>query len=204
VEGTGIGMTIAKGLVERMNGTLEVHSTPDVGTTFELRLWAADLTTSTQVLARPTQIAPSVDFDLPVGEGGLVLYIEDNPVNALIVEELVKRRPGLTMLSAEDGLTGVAMAALQRPDLVLLDMQLPDIDGHEVFRRLKADPRTARIPCIALSGEAAQEEIQAALAAGFAGYLTKPVDFEAFDQALDRIFRVTSSQHIDLPTDPSP
>lgn len=204
VEGTGIGMTIVKGLVERMNGTLEVHSTPDVGTTFELRLWAADLTTSTQVLARPTQIAPSVDFDLPVGEGGLVLYIEDNPVNALIVEELVKRRPGLTMLSAEDGLTGVAMAAQQRPDLILLDMQLPDIDGHEVFRRLKADPRTARIPCIALSGEAAPEEIQAALAAGFAGYLTKPVDFEAFDQALDRIFRVTSSQHIDLPTDPSP
>ena len=204
VEGTGIGMTIVKGLVERMNGALNVHSTPDVGSTFELRLWAADLTTSTQVLARPTLITPNVDFDRPDGAGGTVLYIEDNPVNTLIVEELVKRRPGLTMLSAEDGTQGLACATQQHPDLILLDMQLPDIDGHEVFRRLKADPRTARIPCIALSGEAAQEEIQAALAAGFAAYLTKPVDFEAFDHALDRIFRVTSSQHIDLPTDLAP
>jgi CheY-like chemotaxis protein len=97
--------------------------------------------------------------------------------------------------------SGLASAAQHRPDLILLDLQLPDMDGREVFRRLKADPSTARIPCIALSGEADQGEIQAALAAGFAGYLTKPVDFDAFDRALDLIFSGPTAQHIDLPAD---
>lgn len=204
VEGTGIGLTIVKGLVERMGGELQVSSTPDIGTTFELRLWAADLTTTTQVLARPAMVMPSTDFDRPSNASGVVLYIEDNPVNTMIVQELVTRRPGLSLLSAEDGLRGVDMATAQRPALILLDMQLPDIDGHEVFQRLKADPRTARIPCIALSGEAGSEEIERALKSGFAGYLTKPVDFGAFDRALDQIFLGPTSQHIDLLDPDSP
>jgi CheY-like chemotaxis protein len=134
-----------------------------------------------------------------VSTTGEVLYIEDNPVNTMIVGELVRRREGLTMLSADTGNAGVVLALAQLPALILLDMQLPDIDGMEVFRRLRADVRTAGIPCIALSAEAHESDIRRALDAGFTGYLTKPVDFEAFDRALDAIFQGASFQHIDLP-----
>jgi CheY-like chemotaxis protein len=117
-----------------------------------------------------------------------VLYVEDNPVNALIIAELLARRPDLVLHLATDGESGVAQARALRPDLVLLDMQLPDINGLEVMRRLQAWPDTARIPCIALSANAMPEDIESALRAGAADYWTKPLDFRAFMAALDTLF----------------
>ena len=122
------------------------------------------------------------------GPQASVLYIEDNEVNLLIVEALMRQRPDLRFLSACDGHSGVAVAQAERPSLILLDMQLPDIDGGEVLRRLRADPATAAIHCIALSANAVPEDIQAALAAGFDAYWTKPLDMPAFLQSLAQRF----------------
>ncbi|MBH9578600.1 response regulator [Inhella sp. 1Y17] len=113
-----------------------------------------------------------------------LLYIEDNPVNALVVEELVSRRADIELRGAEDGQSGLALARDWRPHLVLLDMQLPDLDGFQVRQALAEHPDTAAIPCIALSANAMPEDIKSALAAGFADYWTKPIDFQAFQKGL--------------------
>ena len=117
-----------------------------------------------------------------------VLYIEDNEVNLLIMDALMLQRPDLRLLCAMDGRQGVQMALAERPSLILLDMQLPDIDGHQVLRRLRGEPATAAIPCIALSANAMPEDIRAALDAGFDAYWTKPLDVPAFLQALAQRF----------------
>lgn len=115
-----------------------------------------------------------------------LLYIEDNLVNQLVVQELVAQRPLYQLACADTGAEGVAQAREQRPRLILLDMRLPDCDGYEVLRRLRADPTTASIPVIALSADASPEFTREALAAGFADYWTKPIDFPSFLSGLDR------------------
>jgi CheY-like chemotaxis protein len=119
-----------------------------------------------------------------------VLYIEDNDVNMLIVRELLAQRPGVVFHGAVDGKSGVQLARERLPSLVLIDMQLPDIDGIEVLRRLRADPLTASIPCVALSANAMPQDVQSARAAGFDDYWTKPIDLTAFLRAIDRLMPV--------------
>ncbi len=189
IEGTGIGLAIVKALVGRMGGTVHARSTPDAGSVFEVRLPAA---------AAPAAAAPApashgavvLPAVRPLGRPARLLYIEDNPVNLLIVQELLAPHPHLQLDSAIDGLSGVSQARSGRPDLVLVDMQLPDIDGHEVLRRLRADAATADIPCISLSANAMPDDIERALQAGFADYWTKPLDLRRFVAALEAIFGV--------------
>lgn len=114
-----------------------------------------------------------------------VLYIEDNAVNALIVTELVARRGDVDMVVADTGTEGLLQARQLLPTLVLLDMQLPDLPGLEIFQRLRADPSTRHVPCVALSANALQSDIDTALAAGVSAYLTKPLDFTAFARVLE-------------------
>ena len=185
IEGTGIGLAIVKALVERMGGEVSVGSAAGTGTTFEVRLPRAADGDSDGEPASAQLAAPSRPR---AKRSGRLLYIEDNPVNVLIVKELVALRPGLTLDVAADGCSGLKMARDTRPDLILVDMQLPDIDGHQVRGRLQAEPRTAHIPCIALSANAMPEDIERALTAGFADYWTKPLDFKAFMDAIDALF----------------
>jgi len=198
IEGTGIGLVIVKALVERMGGSVHVDSTAGLGSMFEVRLTSASDTQGTL----DASSAPAADDDLlpaapaartrpaatPAGARPQLLYIEDNPVNAMIVAELVARRPDLQLHLAVDGRSGLERALALRPALVLLDMQLPDFDGHEVLKRLRADERTAAIPVIALSANAMPHDIQRALAAGISDYWTKPLDFRAFMASLDAFF----------------
>ncbi len=128
------------------------------------------------------------DAELPPGLAPSVLYIEDNPVNMIIVAELIGRRPDLRFHGAVDGHSGVAMALQLRPTLVLIDMQLPDIDGMEVLRRIRADAHSAQTRCVALSANAMPSDVQDALRAGFSAYWTKPLDFAGFMTELEAQF----------------
>lgn len=136
-----------------------------------------------------TEFSPTrpIPPDQPAGAGKL-LYIEDNPVNQLVVQELVAQRPLLQLVCEEDGGRGLARARTMQPDLILLDMQLPDFNGYEVLQQLRADALTAAIPCIALSANAMPEDIRRAREAGFTDYWTKPIDFKAFLSGLDARF----------------
>ena len=190
VEGTGIGLAIVKALVERMGGSIVATSRPDEGTEFVLRFLAA---ASGPPPAPPPRSTAETNFAELLALGrrlprSRILYIEDNPLNVMLVEALVEQRPALRLESEPTGTLGVEHALQWLPDLVLVDMQLPDFDGFEVLRRLRAEPATAAIPCIALSANALPVDIARALEAGFAAYWTKPVDVDAFLSALDALF----------------
>jgi CheY-like chemotaxis protein/anti-sigma regulatory factor (Ser/Thr protein kinase) len=192
IEGSGIGLAIVKAIIERMGAQIEATSTPGTGSEFIVGLEDARHAQPRAPARRP---AAARGASAAKRYEGRLLYIEDNPVNVLIVEELVARCPGLEITSEGDGEGGVLRAAALLPDLVLVDMQLPDFDGHEVLRRLRAAPVTARIPCIALSANAMPADIERALAAGFADYWTKPIDFRAFMASLDALFGRAAQVH---------
>jgi CheY-like chemotaxis protein/anti-sigma regulatory factor (Ser/Thr protein kinase) len=192
IEGTGIGLAIAKALVERMGGAVRVESREGEGSLFELRLRSTQAPLPTPPAA-PEPLAPA-SSPKAAPRQRTVLYIEDNPVNALIIGELIARRTDLVLLVATDGASGVSQATAQRPDLILLDMQLPDFDGYEVLRRLRLQSQTAAIPCIALSANAMPEDIERALRAGVSDYWTKPLDFKAFMESLDALFGKAPSE----------
>lgn len=190
VEGSGIGLVIVKTFVERMGGKVSVDSEPGRGTRFGVTLPGA---TWAGAAREPTRLpveagVQAADASASSAARGRLLYIEDNAVNVLLVRELVARRPGIEMLSAADGTRGVALALARRPELVLVDMQLPDFDGFEVLRRLRAAPGGASLRCIALSANALAQDVERALAAGFADYWTKPIDLERFLAGLDAAF----------------
>ncbi len=188
IEGTGIGLVIVKALVEGMQGTVDIDSAIGQGTTVTLRLPAA---AASDEPATEEEAPGLVTAAAPLVEGGLrgrLLYIEDNPVNVLLVEELVQVAGGFEIVSETTGGAGVERARRTSPDLVLIDLQLPDIDGYEVLRRLRELPETATTRCIALSANAMPDDRQRGLDAGFDEYWTKPIDFAAFVASLQRLF----------------
>lgn len=174
----GLNLALVKALMACMGGRIDLDSSPQGGTRFVL--W----------LPRPTEAPADIDAAAVVTAppSGKVLYIEDNPVNVILVEELIAQRGGLELACANTGQDGVERARAMRPDLILIDMQLPDFDGFEVLRRLRADPATAATSCIALSANAMPDDVARALAAGFDDYWTKPIRFNRFLAGLDGLF----------------
>ena len=182
VEGTGIGLTIAQKLMEAMNGSLGVTSTPGLGSCFFLELPSAEGEATSA--AAPAFPAPEA---APAGvEDRKVLYIEDDLANLTLVRHLLDRRPGIHLLTASQGKLGLELAAAHRPDLILLDLHLPDINGREIYQRLQAEEATRRIPVVVVSASAMPREIEAMLAAGVPQYLTKPLDIRQFLETVDR------------------
>ena len=190
IEGSGIGLTIVKALVEGMGGEVGVSSQPGLGSVFEVTLPQAPA-----LAAAPLPVAGVSPATAPSRRSGQLLYIEDNSVNVLLVEELVKSLSGLQIVSEPTGAAGVARARTLLPDLILVDMQLPDFDGFEVLRQLRLHPETRAIRCIALSANAMPDDIASGIKAGFDDYWTKPIRFKPFLDALDRLFPPSAADH---------
>jgi len=183
VEGTGIGLALSKRLMESMDGKIGVESVPGAGSTFWISLPSArhDLAVSRHVVASEADLHKSTTGQ-PVID---VLYIEDNPANLRLVERILAQRSDIHLLSASAPHLGLELAQAHRPALILLDINLPDMDGFEVLRRLRAQPETRAIPVIGVSANAMPKDIERAQAAGFVDYLTKPLDVVAFLKAVD-------------------
>ncbi len=182
-EGTGIGLVVTKRLVELMGGIIGVDSTVGAGSVFWVEL---DLTTAPQ-LAFSGNLDPALQQRrLPDGTSlRTLLYVEDNPANLELVEQIIARRSDLRLLSAADGDLGIEFARAYQPEVILMDINLPGISGVEAMKALHADPLTAHIPVIALSANALASDIEKAIKAGFFNYLTKPIKVNAFMDALD-------------------
>ena len=182
-EGTGIGLVMSKRLVELMGGTIGVASTIGSGSVFWFELNSADAPQLAVDPAVPTAIAqPSVQAGVPLRT---LLYVEDNPANLKLVEQLIARRPDMRLLVATDGDLGVRLARDNHPEVILMDINLPGISGIEALKILREDPTTAHIPVVALSANAMPRDIEKGLQAGFFRYLTKPIKVNEFMNTLD-------------------
>ncbi len=180
--GSGVALAVAKRLTAQMRGVLDVRSKPGAGSEFRVRLHEAMVARAADA-ARP---APSPTLlALREDVSGAILYIEDNPLNSLLVEQLLHSRPNVRLYNAADGATGLVLAAACRPDLVLVDMRLPDMEGLELLARLRAQAETAQVACVALSANAMPDDVQRALDQGFARYWTKPFDAQVFLAGVD-------------------
>jgi CheY-like chemotaxis protein/nitrogen-specific signal transduction histidine kinase len=179
VAGSGLGLVVTKGLVEAMDGRIGVTSEVGAGTTFTIELPLTDAHGATPAEGRRTP-APATMGD--------VLYIDDAPENLRLIETiLAERRPGLGLRTATNGLEGSLLAEGRRPDLLLLDLNLPDISGEEVMRRLRARTQTGDVPVVVLSADSTSRNINRLLEAGADAYLTKPVNVPQFLDVLDRL-----------------
>ncbi len=188
VEGSGIGMTIARQLVELMGGRIGVDGRPGAGARFWIELPAAHLADSPS----PRAAAQLVDLPSAAPLAPLsVLYVEDNPANLRLVQLIVERHPRIRMLSAMSARPALALARREQPDLILLDIHLPDIDGFALLAQLQADPTTRPIPVIALTAHAMPDDERRARAAGFRDFLAKPLDVDRLDAVLDALGRPT-------------
>ena len=190
VEGTGLGLALSKGLVEAMGGELGMTSTLGEGSTFWVEF--------------PIVTAPILDLDdtqtpMAVQGGGTgsstLLYVEDNFANLKLVERLLRHRHDVRLLSATKGTLGFELAQQHLPQLILLDIHLPDVSGHDLLKRLRADPRTATIPVVIVSADATAGQLRRLMSAGAQDYLTKPLKVSAFFDVVNRFLKHQGPQN---------
>jgi CheY-like chemotaxis protein/nitrogen-specific signal transduction histidine kinase len=183
VAGTGIGLVVTKRLAELMEGVLGVESTVGVGSVFWCELIAAE---APQIEVQSDAIQAPVQPQSPDGAPRrTLLYIEDNPANMKLVEQLIARCPNIDLLTAVNGTLGIGIARASLPQVILMDINLPGISGIEALKILREDPATAHIPVVALSANAMPRDIAMGLELGFFRYLTKPIKVSEFMETLN-------------------
>jgi PAS domain S-box-containing protein len=182
IQGTGLGLALTKKLIEAMDGEIGVESAPGRGTTFWIMLERATPSVEQQVEADRGAVAT-----VRTGASRTVLYVEDNLATITLMEDIFAMRPQIRLITAMQGGLTLDLARQHQPDLIVLDLQLPDIGGDEVLRRLRRDARTAQIPVVMFSADATERQIKRLLAAGARAYLTKPAKVKEFLSTLDEV-----------------
>jgi signal transduction histidine kinase/ActR/RegA family two-component response regulator len=188
VDGTGIGLALSRGIVTALHGELNVQSRVGEGSTFWLTLPNAEGLAPLPVGAAATASASSSTLVAPkpaARSRHTLLYIEDQDLNLRLVERILNPRPQYRLLTALQGGAGLNLAREQQPDLILLDLNLPDMTGDEVLHRLKSDPAVRHIPVIMVSADVMGERIEQLLRLGAAGYLTKPYKLDEFIKVIE-------------------
>jgi CheY-like chemotaxis protein len=180
VEGTGLGLTLSQRLIEAMGGRLGVTSLPGQGSTFWIDLALTESSLQRGQLGDVLEVAAQGRLSRP----RTVLYIEDNVDSARLVERIFARWAEVRLIAAMQGRLGLDLARQHHPDLVLLDLHLPDISGLEVLQRLRADPATRDIPVVITSADATPGQVERLLKAGADDYLTKPLDVHKFAEVV--------------------
>ncbi len=190
IEGTGIGLVITRSLIELMGGQLSVQSQEGLGSAFriDLPLCQAPLNATTPATALPTPDLLEPAPEQPAaGQHTRVLYIDDEAANRALLLAYGQLRPDLQLSVSEDGPSGLNQARQMRPDILLIDMMMPGLNGVQVLQKVRADPLLQATPCVAVSANAMQTQIDDALEAGFDGYLTKPLAAGDLFREIDRI-----------------
>jgi CheY-like chemotaxis protein/anti-sigma regulatory factor (Ser/Thr protein kinase) len=188
-EGTGIGLVVTQRLVALMGGEIGADSTQGVGSVF----WVEMAMASAPGLALEITPEPPRSSAEDGAVMMTVLYVEDNPANLELVEQIIARRSNLRLLGAADASLGIEFARVYRPEVILMDINLPGMSGLDAMKVLRSDPSTAHIPIIALSANAVPRDIERGLEAGFFNYITKPIKVGQLMDAIDAAL-VTSVQ----------
>ncbi len=195
VEGTGIGLALSKRLVEAMGGVIGVESNEGAGSTFWITLPVASPGLA-EVNDRPELSATKTIAEVPDtgihAQDKKILYIEDNPANVTLMEELIRRFKNLHLLTAHTAEIGLALAQQDRPDLIIMDINLPGIDGFEALAKLQGNPLTASIPVMALTANAMPSAIERGSAAGFFSYHTKPIQIDVLSRSISQALEETN------------
>ena len=181
IEGTGLGLTLSKTLMTAMRGEIGVDSMPGSGCTF----WIALPSTEASDVALPAPTPASTGRGVAEAIPKRVLYIEDNLSNIRLLERVLARRPWVSLLVATLGSTGIEVAFDSQPDLILLDLHLPDMTGDDVLKRLRGDERTARVPVVIVSADATESSPRRLRELGATGFITKPFDIQRLLDLVD-------------------
>ena len=187
IEGTGIGLTIAKQLVELMGGNIGFDSEPGVGSTFWVEFPLADDHHHHAAHAAATGTTAVESTAGAKGRAKTLLYVEDNPANMSLMEHIIGRMAHIELITAHNAELGLELAESKQPDLIIMDINLPGMDGFEALRHLQQDDLTNHIPVIALSANAMEKDVKRGLAAGFLRYLTKPINISEVHMALHEV-----------------
>ena len=194
IEGTGIGLTITNQLIGRMNGHIGVYSEIGKGSTFWIELPLAEGNLNDETVA--DQITADDGAKLLPDVAGTLVYVQDNPASLDLMKEIVAHIEGLSMISAHNVELGIDLAKSETPDLIILDINLPGMNGFEVLKKLRRLEKTKDIPVIALSANAMPKDIEKGIEAGFMQYLTKPIEIEKVVIAIKEGLKIqTHNQH---------